>query len=364
MNPSTHAHRTTHAAVLIGSRPVGAGQGVFVIAEAGVNHNGDAGLAHRMIEEAKKAGADAVKFQAFFTEELITRHAPKAEYQTKTTGPGGQYEMLKRLELTVEQQRELKAHCEETGILYLCTPYDPPSVEMLDGLKVEAFKIASTDVTNTPFLRFVAAKGRPVILSTGMSTMAEVELAVAALAAGGQAGKLVLLHCVSQYPAAIRDVNLRAMDTLRQAFGCPVGFSDHTEGITAGLWAVAAGASVLEKHFTLDRRMEGPDHRASLEPGELAAYVSAVREVEAALGDGIKRPTTGELSNKALMQKSLVAVQAIRKGDVITADLLSCKRPAKGLAPAELDAVVGRKAAKSIAAGETLLYEAVDWMGG
>jgi N,N'-diacetyllegionaminate synthase len=353
-----------HPTVLIGASPVGTGHGVFVIAEAGVNHNGEVRLAHRLIDEAKKAGADAVKFQSFITDELITRDAPKAEYQTKTTGPGGQYEMLKRLELTADHQRELKAHCGEAGILYLCTPYDQPSVEMLDGMNVRAFKIASTDVTNTPFLRFVASKGRPVILSTGMSTLAEVEQAVAALTAGGLHGKSILLHCISQYPAAIEDINLRAMETLRQAFSCPVGFSDHTKGIEAGPWAVAAGACMLEKHFTLDRHMDGPDHRASLEPDELSAYVRAVRQADAAMGDGIKRPTTGELSNKVLMQKSIVAVRAIRKGDVITADSLSCKRPAKGLAPTEFDEVVGRKAAKTIAAGEMLVREAIDWQGG
>lgn len=353
-----------HPSVLIGSSPVGAGHRVFVIAEAGVNHNGDVRLAHRMIDEAQKAGADAVKFQGFITDELITRDAPKADYQTKTTGPGGQYEMLKRLELSADEQQALKAHCEEAGILYLCTPYDRPSVELLHAMNVQALKIASTDVTNTPFLRFVASKGRPVILSTGMSTLAEVGQAVAALAAGGLHGKLILLHCISQYPAAIEDINLRAMETLRQAFHCPVGFSDHTQGIEAGSWAVAAGACMVEKHFTLDRDMEGPDHRASLEPDELSAYVRAVRRVEAALGDGIKRPTPGELPNKVLMQKSLVAVRAIGKGEVITADALSCKRPAKGLAPADLDGVVGRKAARSIAAGETLVYEAIDWPGG
>jgi N-acetylneuraminate synthase len=343
---------------------VGRGHGVFVIAEAGVNHNGDVRLAHRLIDEAKKAGADAVKFQSFITDELITRDAPKAEYQTKTTGPGSQYDMLKSLELAADQQQELKAHCEMADILYLCTPYDKPSVEMLQGMNVQAFKIASTDVTNIPFLRFVAAKGRPVILSTGMSTLVEVERAVTALTVGGLLGKFILLHCISQYPAAIEEVNLRAMDTLRQAFHCPVGFSDHTKGIEAGPWAVAAGACMLEKHFTLDRHMDGPDHRASLEPDELSAYVRAVRQVEAAMGDGIKRPTPGELSNKVLMQKSVVAVRPIRKGDVITADSLSCKRPAKGLAPAELDGVVGCKAARAIAAGEMLVRDAIDWLGG
>jgi len=348
--------------VRIGDRLVGGDAPVMIIAEAGVNHNGDVKLAHELIDVAAKAGADAVKFQSFITEELVTMNAAKAEYQVTTTGsPGRQYEMLKALELTAEEQASLKAHCEELGILYLCTPYETISVDMLDRLGVVAFKIASTDTTNVPFLKYVASKGRPVILSTGMSTLGEVEMAVEALRAGGLGGQFILLHCVSEYPAPIQEANLRAMRALAQAFGCPVGYSDHTRGIGAAPWAVAAGACVVEKHYTLDRKMPGPDHRASLEPKELTQLVRNIREVERSLGDGIKRPTDGELRNKVLMQKSLVASREIRAGEQISPDAVTCKRPGTGLAPHYFDVIVGHKAVKAIAAGEVLTFGSIDW---
>lgn len=348
--------------VRIGGRVVGGEAPVLVIAEAGVNHNGDVRLAHRLIDAAVAAGADAVKFQAFVTEELITPDAPKAVYQVHTTGqPGSQYGMLKSLELTGEEQASLKAHCDDAGILYLCAPYENASVDMLDRLQVAAFKIASTDTTNIPFLRHVASKGRPVLLSTGMSTLAEVEQAVASLRSAGLGGRIVLLHCTSEYPAPIVEANLRAIVTLRQAFVCPVGFSDHTPGIGASPWAVALGACVVEKHMTLDRGMAGPDHRVSLEPAEVATLVRTVREVEASLGDGVKRPMPSELGNKPVMQKSLVARRAIQAGEKIGVDALTCRRPATGLAPSCFDLVVGRVAARAIAAGEPISLGAIDW---
>jgi len=348
--------------VQVGDRLVGPGQPCFIIAEAGVNHNGDMNLAHRLIDAAAEANADAVKFQSFVTEELITPEAPKAGYQVETTGdPGSQYKMLKALELSANQQAELKAHCEQVGILYLCTPYENTSIDMLDRMDVAAFKIASTDTTNIPFLRYIASKGRPVILSTGMSTLGEVEQAINTLHAEGLDGKIVILHCTSEYPAPISEVNLRAILTLKQAFGCPVGLSDHTPGVGASPWAVAVGACMIEKHFTLDRNMVGPDHRASLESDELAALVRTVRDVEAALGDGIKRLMPSEIPNKPLMQKSLVAQRSIRAGETITAKDLACKRPGFGLAPSWFERVVGKRATVDIPKDGVLTMSSVDW---
>jgi len=348
--------------VQIGDRLVGPGEPCFIIAEAGVNHNGDMRLAHQLIDAAAEAGADAVKFQSFVTEEIITPDAPKAAYQVETTGESGsQYEMLKALELSSDQQAELKAHCEQSGILYLCTPYETMSVDMLDRMGVDASKIASADITNIPFLRYVANKGRPVILSTGMATLCEVEQAVDTLRNGGLNDKIVLLHCTTQYPAPLNEANLRAISTMQRAFGCPVGFSDHTPGVGASPWAVAVGACMIEKHFTLDRNMPGPDHRASLEPNELAALVRAVHDVEAALGDGVKRPMPSELPNKPRMRKSLVARRTIHAGDTITPDVLTCKRPGDGLAPMWFDRVAGRRAAVEIPMNGVLTLDSVNW---
>lgn len=348
--------------VRIGNQWVGDGEPCFIIAEAGVNHNGDLQLAHRLIDVAYHAGVDAVKFQSFITEELVTPEAPKADYQVETTGePGRQYEMLKALELNAKEQAELKYHCEQVGILYLCTPYDNTSIDILDGMGVVAFKIASTDCTNVPFLRYMADKGRPVILSTGMAALGEVEQAFNTLRDGGLDGKIVILHCISEYPVRVEEVNLRAIRAMEQAFGCPVGFSDHTQGVGASPWAVAVGACVVEKHFTLDRNMVGPDHRASLEPAELANLVRTVRDVEAALGDGVKRPMPSELANRPLMRKSLVARRQIRAGETITSEDITSKRPESGLAPTWFDRVVGKRAAVDIDKDGVLTLSSVDW---
>lgn len=350
--------------ISIAGHKIGPGQPCFIIAEAGVNHNGDLDSALRLIDAAADAGADAVKFQSFITEELIIPGAPKADYQVEATGEAGsQYKMLKALELSADEQAVLKYHCEELGILYFCTPYENTSVNMLDRMGVAAFKIASTDTTNIPFLRHVASKGRPVILSTGMSTLGEVEQGVNALREGGLEGKIILMHCTSEYPAPIREINLRAIATLQQAFACPTGLSDHTLGIGASPWAVAIGACVIEKHFTLDRSVAGPDHRASLEPGELAELVRTIRDVELALGDGIKRPMPSEVGNKPRMQKSLVACRHIAVGEVITAQDLTTKRPGSGLPPAWFDRVVGKRAAVDIPNGSVLTLAGVDWKG-
>ena len=350
--------------VNIAGRLIGPSQPCLIVAEAGVNHNGDMAVAHRLIDAAVEAGADAVKFQSFVTEELITAEAPKARYQAQTTGTArGQHEMLKALELTGAQQAELKAHCDHARILYLCTPYEDTSVEWLDRLQVAAFKVASTDTTNIPFLRCLASKNRPVILSTGMSTLGEVEQAVTTLRMGGLDKKVVILHCTSEYPAPLEEANLRAIATLQRVFGCPVGFSDHTSGICASPWAVAVGACVVEKHFTLDRTLAGPDHRASIEPREFAGLVRAIRDVEAALGDGVKRPMPSELGNKPVMQKSLVVTRSIRLGETIQPSDLACKRPGFGLAPAWFDRVVGKRAAREIPKDTVLTLSCVDWDG-
>lgn len=341
---------------------IGQGNPCFIIAEAGVNHNGDIKLAHKLIDAAAEADADAVKFQSFVTEDLVTSEAQKAKYQVETTGQNGrQFAMLKSLELTGGQQKELKTHCDDIGVLYLCTPYEAKSADLLEGIGVAAYKIASTDITNISFLRYIAKKGIPVILSTGMSSLGEVEESVNELKLYGLDGNIIILQCTSEYPALINEINLRAMKTMELAFGCPVGFSDHTSGIGASPWAVAIGACVVEKHFTLDRNMTGPDHRSSIEPGELAALVRTIRDVEAALGDGIKRPMPSELPNKPQMQKSLVATRSIAVGETINETDLTCKRPGNGLPPKWFDRVVGKKAAKVIQKGKMIELSSIFW---
>lgn len=348
--------------VNFGNYRIGPDQPCFIIAEAGVNHNGDINLAHQLIDVALKSGADAVKFQSFVTEEIITPDAPKANYQVETTGTkGSQFSMLKSLELDFNQQKELKEHCDGAGIMFLSTPYDTSSVDLLDKMNVAGYKIASTDTTNVPFLRYVASKGKPAILSTGMSTLGEVELAVETFRSAGQIDNLILLHCTSEYPARFEEINLRAIATLQQGFDLPVGFSDHTQGVGASPWAVAFGACVIEKHFTLDHNMVGPDHRASLDPDQLADLVGQIRQVEMALGDGVKKLMPGELSNKTRMQKSIVARRQLAKGETITPQDITTKRPGDGLPPVYYDRLIGRKTARSIEKDELISLGAIDW---
>ncbi len=348
--------------VSIGNRSVGPGSPCFVIAEAGVNHNGDIELAYQLIDAAVSVGADAIKFQGFNSEELATARAPMADYQLKATSRGkNQLQMLKQLELTKTEQAKLRQYCTDAGILYLCTPYDFQSVNMLCDMKIAAFKIAATDVTNTPFLEYVGAKNLPVILSTGMSSLSEVELAMQTLRSEERPDKLVLLHCTSAYPAPMDEANLRAMATLKQAFCCPVGYSDHTVGMGAGLVAVAMGACVIEKHFTLDRALPGPDHQASLPPAELSEYIEAIRIAETCMGDGIKRPMPSELENKAVMQKSLVARYAMRAGDRIEREAIACKRPGTGLPPSWLNRLVGLRLSVNIAPDELFSMAHIEW---
>ncbi|KMY86512.1 N-acetylneuraminate synthase [Candidatus Paraburkholderia calva] len=328
-----------------------------VIAEAGVNHNGSLELAHRLIDVAAEAGADFVKFQTFRTEALVTRDAQKAAYQKRTTGHGEtQFDMLKRLEIDQDCFRELAAYAASKKISFLSTPFDIESARFLATLGVNAFKVSSGDLTNIPFLRELAAMGKPIILSSGMATLGEIEEAVEACEQGGiSIDKLTLLHCTTEYPAPAEKINLWAMQTIAQAFpGAIHGYSDHSEGIEIPIAAVALGAQVIEKHFTLDRSMEGPDHKASLEPSELAAMVRAIRRVGVALGDGRKRPTASEMLNRAIARKSIVAARPIAKGEVFSAENLAVRRPGNGISPARWDSLLGQPATRDYSQNELI----------
>ncbi|MBN1640933.1 MAG: N-acetylneuraminate synthase [Anaerolineae bacterium] len=340
-----------------GGHKVGPGCPVFIIAEIGVNHNGDVGLAQRSIAAAARAGASAVKFQTFIADQVISPLAPKADYQKRRTeAVESQLDMVRRLELSADAHRSLVACCKEHGILFLSTPFDTQSVELLSGLGVSAFKIGSGEITNLPFLEYVACKGKPVILSTGMSHLSEVDEAVRAIRATGN-DQIVLLQCVSNYPADPTDANLRAMRTMSDAFGVPVGFSDHTLGTQVALAAVALGACVLEKHFTLDRTLSGPDHAASLEPPEFAVMVRDVRTVESALGDGRKEPAASEANTASVARRSLVAAVDIPAGARITEELVAARRPGTGLPPGARPYVVGRTARQDIPAHALITLE-------
>jgi N,N'-diacetyllegionaminate synthase len=345
------------AVVEIAGRKVGPGQPCFIIAEAGVNHNGDLEMAHRLVDVAAQAGVDAVKFQTFKAVHLVTPNAPKAGYQLQATDAAeSQYDMLRRLELSAEAHRDLLAHCSAKKLIFMSSPFDEESADFLAELGVAVFKIPSGEITNLPFLAHVAGKGKPLIVSTGMSYLGEVEAAVRALEETGNRD-FVLLHCVSNYPALPGDVNLRAMQTMAAAFDVPVGYSDHTPGIEVALAAVALGACVLEKHFTLDRDLPGPDHRASLEPDELAALVHGIHAVEAALGHGRKEPAASEANTTAVARKSLVAARDIPAGTVLTEDLIAARRPGTGLPPGVRPYLVGRTARVAIPAGTLLGLE-------
>ncbi len=354
---------------------------VFIIAEAGVNHNGDVGLATRLIDIAAESGADAVKFQSFRVTALVSRYAPKAQYQVTTTDAAeSQLEMLRRLELSAAHYETLIAHAKARSIMFLSTPFDVDSLHFLTTrLGVGLIKVGSGEITNAPFLLAVARAAQRVILSTGMSALSEVEQALGVLAfgftvpasarpvpgdferafaadAGQQAlrERVTLMHCTTEYPAPVGDVNLRALDTLAAAFRLPVGFSDHTQGIHVSLAAVARGARVVEKHFTSDRTLPGPDHGASLEPDELRALVRQARDIEAALGDGVKRPAPSEWKNLCVVRKSLVAASAIRVGDTFSPDNVACKRPGGGLSPFRYWETLGKVAGRSYEPDELL----------
>lgn len=327
---------------------------ITIIAEAGVNHNGSMELAKRMIEQAKDAGADYIKFQTFQPEKLVSRYADKAEYQKETTGgQESQLDMLKKLALTQENFIELKEYCGKVGIGFLSTPFDLDSIEFLEKLGMDFWKIPSGEITNLPYLIWIAQTGRPIVMSTGMCGMEEIAEALTWLKKSG-AGEITLLHCNTQYPTPMGDVNLRAMDVLRQRFHLPVGYSDHTQGIEVPIGAAALGAVVLEKHFTLDKSMEGPDHRASLEPGELKAMVSAVRNIEKALGNADKEPTPSEMGNRDVARKSIVAKVHIQQGQIFSEENLTVKRPGNGISPMHWYDLLGKQAGRDYVEDEVI----------
>lgn len=346
--------------IIIGQRSIGNNRPTFIIAEAGVNHNGSPDLARQLIDAAVQAGADAVKFQTFHADSVVTSTAHKAKYQKQTTSSDeSQYEMIKRLELSDETFRDLAAYAEKKGVIFLSTPFDEESVDLLDEIGVPAFKIPSGEITNFPLLKKIAEKRKPIILSTGMATLGEVEEAVACLRKHG-VQEIILLHCTTSYPAPIHSVNLRAMETLRCAFKVPVGYSDHTEGITIPISAVAMGAQVIEKHLTLDKKIPGPDHRASLGPDELKAMVQAIRDVERAFGNGVKGPSEEEEAIKSVARKSIVANKDIRAGELIKEDALAIKRPGTGIEPKYIERVLKMKTRSTISKDQVITWDMLE----
>ncbi len=328
----------------------------LIIAEAGVNHNGDIELAKQLIAAAKAAGADIVKFQTFKTAKLVTKTAEKASYQKGTTDADeSQYAMIRKLELSRADHEVLIEECRRQGIGFFSTAFDTDSFDMLVDMGLDQVKIPSGELTNLPLLRYMTRLGMPVMVSTGMATMGEIEAALSVIEQAGTPRHLItVLHCTTEYPAPMADVNLRAMLSIKTALGVEVGYSDHTKGIEIPVAAVALGARVIEKHFTLDRTMPGPDHQASLEPYELKAMVDAIRNVEIALGDGVKRPSASELKNKSIARKSLVAIRAIKAGEIFNADNIGTKRPGTGISPMRWDEVIGQVARRNFAADELI----------
>lgn len=328
----------------------------FIIAEAGVNHNGSIELAKRLVDVAVDAGADAVKFQTFKADKLVSKSAQKADYQKKTTLSGeSQYEMIKKLELDEDAHRELIRHCKEKQIMFLSTPFDHGSIDMLNDFGMPIFKIPSGEITNLPYLRHVGGLGKEVILSTGMADLGEIEDALDVLMHEGVSkDKITVLHATTEYPCPIDEVNLRAMQTIRDAFGVKVGYSDHTQGIEVPIAAVAMGACVIEKHFTLDRSMEGPDHKASLEPEELKTMVQSIRCINQALGDGIKKPSKSEVNNIVITRKSIVALRRINIGETFSEDNITIKRPGNGISPMRWDEVIGQVAQRNYEVDESI----------
>ena len=331
-------------------------QRTLIIAEAGVNHNGDLDLARQLIEAAAAAGADLVKFQTFNANRLVMRGAKKADYQNRTTDCNeSQHEMLRRLELSPEMHHELIVHCAKSHIGFFSTGFDNESIDLLLSLGQDHFKIPSGEITNLPYLRHVGCLGKAVILSTGMATLADIEAAIAVLEqAGTPRTNITVLHCNTEYPTPMAEVNLRAMQSIQAAFGVAVGYSDHTAGIEVAIAAVAMGALVIEKHLTLDHHLPGPDHKASLEPGEFKAMVTAIRNIELALGDGIKRLTPSELKNKPIARKSLVSNRSIKAGELFSVENITAKRPGTGISPMRWDEVIGRRAARDYSADELI----------
>ncbi|EOX9826025.1 N-acetylneuraminate synthase [Campylobacter jejuni] len=329
---------------------------ILVIAEAGVNHNGDIDIAKRLIEVASEAGADYIKFQTFKTELCISKNAKKAAYQLKTTDENeSQFDMIKKLELDIEKHKILLEYCKKNHIQFLSTAFDLDSIDLLVELGIDVFKIPSGEITNLPYLKKIASLNKNIILSTGMATLGEIEKTLNILMENGtQREKIVLLHCNTEYPTPVEDVNLKAMQTLKEAFKLPVGYSDHTLGITIPIAAVAMGASIIEKHFTLDKSMQGPDHLVSLEPNELKSMINSIRELEQAFGDGIKKPSKSESKNINIGRKSIVAIRSIKKGEIFTEKNLGVKRPGIGISPMLWDEVIGKVAKKDFGIDELI----------
>ncbi len=329
---------------------------VFIIAEAGVNHNGELEIAKKLVDAASEAGVDAVKFQTFKAESIISKFAKKAEYQKRTTSKKeSQLEMVKRLELDVEAHKRLVEYCNKKGIIFLSSPFDMESIDLLNDLGLEIFKIPSGEITNLPYLRKIGALRKRIILSTGMADLKEIGAALKILKKSGTPIEdITVLHCNTEYPTLMEDVNLSAILTIKNAFNVKVGYSDHTLGIEIPIAAAALGSSVIEKHFTLDRNMQGPDHRASLEPDELKGMVRAIRSIEKALGNGIKRPSKSEIKNIPVVRKSIVASGKIKRGELFTEENIAVKRPGTGLSPMEWDKVMGKKAKREFQRDELI----------
>lgn len=328
----------------------------LIIAEAGANHNGSLDLAYKLVDVAIEANVDIVKFQTGKAEKVISKYAPKAEYQEKTTGKSeSQLEMCKKLDLNYQEHLQLIDYCRQNRIRFLSSPFDLDSIEMLEKLGVDIFKIPSGEITNLPYLRKIGALNKTIIMSTGMADLSEVKGALNILIHSGTSKEnITVLHCNTEYPTPFEDVNLRAMLTIRDELGVKVGYSDHTLKIEVPVAAVAMGAEVIEKHFTLDRNMEGPDHKASLEPDELKSMVRAIRNIEKALGDGIKHPSPSELKNRPIARKSIVAARDIRKGEPFTEENITAKRPGTGISPMQWDEVIGQKATRDFTVDELI----------
>lgn len=344
--------------IKIGNKLIAEEKPCFIIAEAGVNHNGNFRLAKKLVDAAKEAGADAIKFQTFKSEDLVTETGEMAEYQKKNIGKKeSQLEMLKKLELSYQEFKKLKKYCDKKKIIFLSTPHTENAIDFLDSL-VSVYKIASPDLTNLPFLKGIAQKKKPIILATGMASLSEVKEAVRVVKRAGNK-KIIILHCTTNYPCPLEEVNLRAMMTLKKEFKLPVGYSDHTLGIIVPIMAVAMGAQVLEKHLTLDKNLSGPDHKASLNPEELKEMVKSIRETEKVLGNAKKEALKSEEEIKKLIRKSIVAKIDIDKGSIIKGKMLEIKRPGNGILPKDLKKIIGKRAKKKIKKDQLITWKMI-----
>jgi N,N'-diacetyllegionaminate synthase len=344
----------------IAGRAVGTGEPVWVIAEAGVNHNGDVNLAIELVHAAKESGADCVKFQTFRAEDLVSRSSPKAQYQLETTDPGqSQFDMLKSLELKMNDFARLKEECDKIGICFLSTPYNVGDVDLLESIGTPAYKIASAMSVEPHLLRRVAKTGKPMLVSTGMCTLDEVQASVAVMRQAGN-DQILLFQCTTDYPARLEDSNLLAMRTIAETTGAIVGYSDHSEGFTASVAAIALGACAIERHFTLDRGMSGPDHQASSDPNQFQQLVQAIREVEVAMGSNLKQPSTRELANKSAMRRSIVAARPLTKGKLLIESDIAFKRPLAGLPPEDYQALLGRRLGRDVQEDQPLSWDMIE----